>query len=93
MTENVVRVLKILGRDYTVRAPAGEVDVLQQSVALLQERLDENQQRFPTAGSHELLVLSALNLCVPLLEQREQLREVQERLAAAAERITRQLQG
>lgn len=93
MTENVVRALKILGRDYSVRASVGEGNVLEQAIALLQERLDENQQRFPLAGSHELLVLSALNLCVPLLEQREQLRQVQERLAATAERISRQLQG
>lgn len=93
MTERVVRALRILGRDYSVRASAGETAVLEQAVALLQERLDENQQRFPLAGSHELLVLSALNLCVPLLEHKEQLRQLEERLAVTAERIARQLQG
>lgn len=93
MTERVVRALKILGRDFSIKASPGEEMVLEQAIALLQERVDENQQRFPLAGSHELLVLAALNLCVPLLEQREQLRQTEARLAATAERIARQLQG
>jgi len=92
MKETGVRVLKILGRDYSVRASASEEAVLQQAAALLQQRVNENQQRFPAAGSQELLVLTALNLCVPLLEQGEQLRAVQERLAASVALITRQLQ-
>ncbi|SFQ13742.1 Cell division protein ZapA [Geopseudomonas sagittaria] len=91
MKETGVRVLKILGRDYSVRASASEEAVLQQAAALLQQRVNENQQRFPAAGSQELLVLTALNLCVPLLEQGEQLRAVQERLAASVELISRQL--
>ncbi|MCM2331739.1 MAG: cell division protein ZapA [Pseudomonas sagittaria] len=93
MKETGVRVLKILGRDYSVRASASEEAVLQQAAALLQQRVNENQQRFPAAGSQELLVLTALNLCVPLLEQGEQLRAVQERLAASVELISRQLRG
>lgn len=93
MTDNVVRALKILGRDYSIKAGAGEEAVLEQAIALLQARLDENHQRFPLAGSHELLVLSALNLCVPLLEQRQQLEALEARLTATAERIARQLQG
>lgn len=93
MKETGVRVLKILGRDYSIRASASEEAVLQQAAALLQQRVDENQQRFPAAGSQELLVLTALNLCVPLLEQGEQLRAVQERLAASVALISRQLQG
>ena len=92
MKETGVRVLKILGRDYSIRASASEEAVLQQAAALLQQRVEENQQRFPAAGSQELLVLTALNLCVPLLEQGEQLRAVQERLAASVALISRQLQ-
>lgn len=93
MRDNGVRVLNILGIDYPVRAPVGEEAVLEQAVTKLQEQLDQNQQRFPRAGSNELLVLTALNLCVPLLEQEERLREVEARLAAVAERIRAQLQG
>jgi cell division protein ZapA (FtsZ GTPase activity inhibitor) len=92
MKETGVRVLKILGRDYSIRASASEEAVLQQAAALLQQRVNENQLRFPAAGSQELLVLTALNLCVPLLEQDAQLRAVQERLAASVALIARQLQ-
>ncbi|HYQ37930.1 MAG TPA: cell division protein ZapA [Pseudomonas sp.] len=92
MTEKSVRFLNILGRDYSIKASASEEAVLQQAATLLNERLEENQQRYPGAGIHELLVLTALNLCVPLLRQDEQLRQVQERLAASVERIARQVQ-
>ncbi|MDV7211564.1 Cell division protein ZapA, inhibits GTPase activity of FtsZ [Azotobacter beijerinckii] len=92
MKGNGVRVLKILGRDYSIRASASEDRVLQEAAALLQERLAENRQRFPSASKDDLLVLTALNLCVPLLQQGQQLREVEERLAASVEQITRQLQ-
>lgn len=92
MTEKSVRFLNILGRDYSIKASASEEVVLQQAATLLNERLEENQQRYPGAGIHELLVLTALNLCVPLLRQDEQLRLVQERLAASVERIAQQVQ-
>ncbi|MCQ4348698.1 cell division protein ZapA [Pseudomonas stutzeri] len=93
MREGGVRVLNVLGIDYPVRAPAGEEAALEQAAARLQEQLDQNHRRFPRAGSHELLVLTALNLCVPLLEQEARLREVEARLAATVERIRGQLQG
>ena len=92
MTEKSVRFLNILGRDYSIKASASEEAVLQEAATLLNERLEENQQRYPGAGIHELLVLTALNLCVPLIRQDEQLRQVQERLAASVERIARQVQ-
>jgi len=38
-------------------------------------------------------VLTALNLCAPLLEQGEQLRAAEQRLIASVERITSQLRG
>lgn len=93
MSDAGVRVLSVLGRDYSIKVSASEDAVLQQAAAMLQERLDENRQRFPKAGNDDLLVLTALNLCVPLLEQGEQLREVERRLAATSVRIARQLQG
>ncbi|GAB3390565.1 cell division protein ZapA [Azotobacter armeniacus] len=92
MRGNGVRVLTILGRDYSIRASASEGSVLQEAAELLQERLVESQRRFPSASKDDLLVLTALNLCVPLLQQGQQLREVEQRLAACLERITRQLQ-
>lgn len=93
MKESGVRVLNILGRDYSIKVSTSEEETLQQAASLLRERLDESQQRFPGAGGHELLVLTALNLCVPLLKQGEQLREAEQRLVATAQRIARQLQA
>ncbi|GAB3472650.1 cell division protein ZapA [Azotobacter salinestris] len=92
MKENGVRVLRILGREYPIKASADEERVLQEAAALLQERVAESRQRFPNASKDELLVLTALNLCVPLLQQGQQLREAEERLAACIEQIARQLQ-
>lgn len=88
-----VRVLKILGRDYPIRAGEGEASVLLEAAEMLQKRLLESKRQFPNASNDELLVLTALNLCVPLIQQERQLSEVQQRLAASIERITRQLQA
>jgi cell division protein ZapA (FtsZ GTPase activity inhibitor) len=93
MTEKSVRFLNLLGRDYSIKASASEEAALLQAAAVLNERLEESEKRYPGAGIHELLVLTALNLCVPLLRQEEQLRQLQERLAACAERVAQQLHG
>ncbi|ACO78037.1 hypothetical protein AvCA_18240 [Azotobacter vinelandii CA] len=93
MKENGVRVLKILGRDYPIKASASEERVLQEAADLLQQRLSESRQRFPAASKDELLVLTALNLCVPMLQQERQMREAEQRLAACIEQISRQLQA
>jgi cell division protein ZapA len=93
MSEEGVHVLNILGQDYSIRATDSEGAVLAAAEKLLQKQLLESQRHFPKARSNELLVLAALNLCVPLLKQGEQLEAVQQRLAASVERITRQLQA
>ncbi|EXF45098.1 Cell division protein ZapA [Pseudomonas sp. BAY1663] len=91
MKDADVRVLKILGRDYSFRATDSQDALLQDAAALLQEHLAQSQRQFPSATSDKLLVLTALNLCVPLLQHGEQLQDVQRRLAASVERISRQL--
>ncbi|MGE4405991.1 cell division protein ZapA [Pseudomonas sp.] len=91
MKDAEVRVLKILGRDYSFRATHSQDALLQDAAALLQEHLAQSQRQFPSATSDKLLVLTALNLCVPLLQHGEQLQDVQRRLAASVERISRQL--
>ena len=87
-----VRVLKILGRDYSIRAGEGEASALLEAAEMLQKRLSEGRRQFPNASNDELLVLTALNLWVPLIQQGRQLSEAQQRLAETVERITRQLQ-
>ena len=63
MSRDGVQVLSILGRDYSIRVPAGEERALADSAALLQAEVDANKRKFPYVTSNELVVLSALNLC------------------------------
>lgn len=63
MSGDGVRVLRILGREYSVRAPAGEERRLQDAAALLQAEISASNKKFPYVTSNELMVLSALNLC------------------------------
>lgn len=92
MNGDDIRTLNILGRKYSIRASAGEEgDTLQEAADLLHKRLEESRRKFPKASNDELLVLTALNLCVPLIQQGRQLREVEQRLAASIELISRQL--
>jgi len=84
-------VLKVFGREYSFRAPPSQEALLQDAAALLQQHLAESQRQFPNATGDKLLVLTALNLCVPLLKQDEQLQRVEQRIAASLARINRQL--
>jgi len=63
MSGDGVRVLRFLGREYSVRAPAGEERRLQDAAALLQAEIAASKKKFPYVTSNELMVLSALNLC------------------------------
>jgi len=91
MIADGVQVLKVFGREYSFRAPPSQEALLQDAAALLQQHLAESQRQFPNATGDKLLVLTALNLCVPLLKQDEQLQSVERRIAASLARINRQL--
>ncbi|MBD3737836.1 MAG: cell division protein ZapA [Pseudomonas balearica] len=91
MSADGVQVLKVFGREYSFRAPPSQETLLQDAAALLQQHLAESQRQFPNATGDKLLVLTALNLCVPLLKQDEQLQSVEQRIAASLARINRQL--
>ncbi|XOC00380.1 cell division protein ZapA [Pseudomonadota bacterium DY0742] len=91
MIADGVQVLKVFGREYSFRAPPSQEALLQDAAALLQQHLAESQRQFPNATGDKLLVLTALNLCVPLLKQDEQLQRVEQRIAASLARINRQL--
>ncbi len=86
-----VRVLNILGRDYSIRVPAAEQDTMTRSAQLLHTHIQENQQRFPRASFEELLVITALNLCVPVIQQDKRLEVAEGRLSDALLRIRQQL--
>lgn len=86
-----VRVLNILGRDYSIRVPAEEAETLTRASQLLHAQIRESQQRFPCASSEELLVMTALNLCVPVIKQDHHLEAAEARLSDTLLRIRQQL--
>jgi len=95
MSGDGVRVLRILGREYSVRAPAGEERRLQDAAALLQAEIAASKKKFPYVTSNELMVLSALNLCARQLGEEVQERDdadAVERIAALNRRILDHLQ-
>ncbi|AGI26763.1 hypothetical protein H681_24480 [Pseudomonas sp. ATCC 13867] len=95
MSDDGVRVLRILGREYSVRAPAGEERRLQDAAALLQAEIAASKKKFPYVTSNELMVLSALNLCARQLGEEGQAlddADTVERIAALNRRILDHLQ-
>lgn len=95
MSGDGVRVLRILGREYSVRAPAGEERRLQDAAALLQAEIAASKKKFPYVTSNELMVLSALNLCARQLGDEVQAHDdadAVERIAALNRRILDHLQ-
>ncbi|MNZ44438.1 Cell division protein ZapA [compost metagenome] len=95
MSGDGVRVLRILGREYSIKAPAGEERMLQDAAALLQAEIAASKKKFPYVTSNELMVLSALNLCARQIDgrsdQRGHLDGIEERLAVLNERIREHL--
>ena len=96
MSTDGVRVLRILGREYSIKAPAGEEQVLQDAAAMLQAEIAANKKKFPYVTSNELVVLSALNLCARQLNDREKPQDpadVAQRIAVLNRRIREQLES
>ncbi|MDH4564219.1 cell division protein ZapA [Pseudomonas sp. BN411] len=94
MSTDSVRVLRILGREYNIKAPAGEEQVLQDAAAMLQAEIAANKKKFPYVTANELVVLSALNLCARQLnagDKPHDAADVSQRLARLNRRIREQL--
>lgn len=94
MNTDSVRVLRILGREYNIKAPAGEEQVLQDAAAMLQAEIAANKKKFPYVTANELVVLSALNLCARQLnagEHPQDAADVTQRLSVLNRRIRAQL--
>lgn len=94
MKQAGVQVLTILGREYTFRASSNEESTLQQAANLLNKQLEANRQNFPTVSHQELLILTALNLCVPLLQNSQQedcIKTAEQRLTHCIDLISQQL--
>ena len=90
MSRDGVQVLSILGRDYSIRVPAGEERASRTPPRCCRRKWTPTSASFYVT-SNELVVLSALNLCARQLGANDgespRLRAVEQRLEALVERI------
>ena len=88
-----IKVVSILGEDYSIKAPAGEDQTLMQAVTLLKASLAVTKKKYPTLIGDKLLVLAALNLCAEQIEMQQrhqqELDRYQEQVSATVEVISK----
>jgi len=70
-----IKVVSILGNDYSLKAPPGEEQKLLDAARLLNASLAETKRKYPSLIGDKLLVLAALNLCSQQLDMQQQHRE------------------
>ena len=88
-----VKVVSILGEDYSIKAPAGEEQTLPEAARLLNTTLAETKKKYPSLIGDKLLVLAALNLCSRQVEMqnshKQELDRYQEQVSATVDAISR----
>ena len=88
-----VKVVSILGEDYSIRAPAGEEQTLLDAALMLKAALADTKKKYPTLIGDRLLVLAAMNLCSQQIEMQKQhkleLDRYQEQVSATVEVISK----
>ncbi|VVN36235.1 hypothetical protein PS862_00444 [Pseudomonas fluorescens] len=88
-----VKVVSILGEDYSIRAPAGEEQTLLDAALMLKAALADTKNKYPTLIGDRLLVLAAMNLCSQQIEMRKKHRQeldrYQEQVSATVEVISK----
>ena len=88
-----VKVVSILGEDYSIKAPAGEEQTLLDAALMLKAVLAETKKNYPTLIGDKLLVLTAMNLCSQQLElqkrHQQELDRYQEQVSATVEVIAK----
>ena len=88
-----VKVVSILGEDYSIKAPAGEEQTLLDAAMMLKAALADTKRKYPTLIGDRLLVLAAMNLCSQQIEMRKQhkleLDRYQEQVSATVEVIAK----
>ncbi len=88
-----VKVVSILGEDYSIKAPVGEEQTLLDAALMLKAALAETKKRYPTLIGDKLLVLAAMNLCSKQLEMQkrhqQELDRYQEQVSATVEVIAK----
>ena len=88
-----VKVVSILGEDYSIKAPAGEEQTLLDAALMLKAALAETKKKYPTLIGDRLLVLAAMNLCSQQIEMQkrhqQELDRYQEQVSATVEVIAK----
>lgn len=88
-----VKVVSILGEDYSIKAPAGEEQTLLDAAMMLKAALADTKRKYPTLIGDRLLVLAAMNLCSQQIEMKKQhtleLDRYQEQVSATVEVISK----
>ena len=88
-----VKVVSILGEDYSIKAPAGEEQTLLDAAMMLKAALADTKRKYPTLIGDRLLVLAAMNLCSQHIEMQKQhkleLDRYQEQVSATVEVISK----
>ncbi|MBH3406515.1 cell division protein ZapA [Pseudomonas glycinae] len=88
-----VKVISILGEDYSIKAPAGEEQTLLDAALMLKAALADTKKKYPTLIGDRLLVLAAMNLCSQQIEMKKQhqqeLERYQEQVSATVETIAK----
>ncbi|MBK5526117.1 cell division protein ZapA [Pseudomonas sp. TH06] len=88
-----VKVVSILGEDYSIKAPAGEEQTLLDAAMMLKAALDDTKRKYPTLIGDRLLVLAAMNLCSQQIEMKkkhqQELDRYQEQVSATVDTIAK----
>ncbi len=88
-----IKVVSILGEDYSIKAPAGEEQTLLDAALMLKAVLAETKKKYPTLIGDKLLVLTAMNLCSQQLDMQkrhqQELDRYQEQVSATVEVISK----
>ena len=91
-----VKVVSILGEDYSIKAPAGEEQTLMDAALMLKAALADTKKKYPTLIGDRLLVLAAMNLCSQQIEMQkrhaQELERYQEQVSATVEVIAKTIQ-
>lgn len=90
-----VKVVSILGNDYSIKAPVGEEQTLLEAAVMLKSALADTKRKYPSLIGDKLLVLAALNLCSQQIELKQkhkvELNRYQEQVSATVEVISKTL--
>ena len=88
-----IKVVSILGEDYSIKAPEGEDNTLMSAVTMLKASLATTKKKYPTLIGDKLLVLAALNLCAEQIDMQkhhqQELDRYQEQVSATVEVISK----